>query len=228
MAAVARRAAQLSGEGAAGRTAATSSSPTALADVLEPRGRERFLLHGRTADLVNIAGKRSSLAYLNHQLQRDSGRGRRRVLRARRRRRLARRRHAAGRAGGRARLDAARILQALRERIDPVFLPRPLLLVDALPRNATGKLPQQTLRALVAQAAARAAASVCMNARVSAWLRIAPDHPALAGHFPGHPIVPGVLLLDEALHAHRARDSASAGRRWRIASVKFHRARAAR
>ena len=27
------------------------------------------------------------------------------------------------------------------------------------------------------------------------------DHPALAGHFPGNPIVPGVLLLDAALHA---------------------------
>jgi 3-hydroxymyristoyl/3-hydroxydecanoyl-(acyl carrier protein) dehydratase len=56
-----------------------------------------------------------------------------------------------------------------------------------------------------------------MNAR-SAWLRVASDHPALAGHFPGHPIVPGALLLDEALHAI---DGAATS--WHIASLKFHR-----
>ncbi|MGC1172499.1 3-hydroxyacyl-ACP dehydratase [Polaromonas sp.] len=32
-------------------------------------------------------------------------------------------------------------------------------------------------------------------------LRFATGHPAFAGHFPGRPMVPGVLLLDAALHA---------------------------
>jgi len=56
-----------------------------------------------------------------------------------------------------------------------------------------------------------------MNAR-SAWLRVPSDHPALAGHFPGNPIVPGALLLDEALHAI---DVTAAS--WQIANLKFHR-----
>jgi 3-hydroxyacyl-[acyl-carrier-protein] dehydratase len=35
--------------------------------------------------------------------------------------------------------------------------------------------------------------------KVERTLTIAKDHPALAGHFPGHPIVPGVLVLDEVI-----------------------------
>lgn len=32
-------------------------------------------------------------------------------------------------------------------------------------------------------------------------LRVAADHPALPGHFPGRPIVPGVLLLERVIAA---------------------------
>lgn len=36
---------------------------------------------------------------------------------------------------------------------------------------------------------------------MNASLSIRCDHPAYKGHFPGDPILPGVVLLDEALHA---------------------------
>jgi len=42
------------------------------------------------------------------------------------------------------------LMEALRQRIDPAFLPRPLYLVDVLPRNATGKLPRQPLNRIAA------------------------------------------------------------------------------
>jgi 3-hydroxyacyl-[acyl-carrier-protein] dehydratase len=50
-------------------------------------------------------------------------------------------------------------------------------------------------------------------------LHIPADHPAFAGHFPGMPIVPGVVLLDEVIQAIAA-DIGHAGG-WDIATVKF-------
>ena len=44
------------------------------------------------------------------------------------------------------------------------------------------------------------------------------DHPALAGHFPGRPIVPGVVLLDRSL---LLAGPLPVGRRWCIAQAKF-------
>ena len=48
-------------------------------------------------------------------------------------------------------LSKNELLDQLRTNIDPVFLPRPLKFVDALPRNETGKLPRGKLLGLLAQ-----------------------------------------------------------------------------
>lgn len=51
-------------------------------------------------------------------------------------------------------------------------------------------------------------------------LTIGAEHPALVGHFPGAPVVPGVLLLDEMVRAAEAQ-LAPASVHWRIGSAKF-------
>jgi 3-hydroxymyristoyl/3-hydroxydecanoyl-(acyl carrier protein) dehydratase len=54
-------------------------------------------------------------------------------------------------------------------------------------------------------------------------LPIAADHPAYAGHFPGRPILPGVVLLDAALHALAARSGMPvAAEKSQLKSAKFH------
>jgi acyl-coenzyme A synthetase/AMP-(fatty) acid ligase len=116
-----------------------------LHDVIELLGNGKFLLHGRTTDLVNIAGKRTSLASLNYHLNSIPGvRDGVFVM-------------PEHDAGGTSRLTAfavapglttASVMDALRERIDAAFLPRPLCLVASLPRNETGKLSRDDLRQL--------------------------------------------------------------------------------
>jgi len=48
-----------------------------------------------------------------------------------------------------------------------------------------------------------------MNTTLDAPLPLAANHPALQGHFPGHPIYPGVVLLDAAIGAIEAHFGAS-------------------
>jgi acyl-coenzyme A synthetase/AMP-(fatty) acid ligase len=120
---------------------------TEMQDVIEITGENEFLLHGRTADMVNIAGKRSSFGYLNTQLNAIPG-----VTDG-----VFFLREGTTGSTGVARLSAvvvaptmsvAELNEHLRQRIDPVFLPRPLIMVERLPRNATGKLPHGELQLL--------------------------------------------------------------------------------
>lgn len=114
-----------------------------LNDYIELQPDGRFKLLGRHTDLVNIAGNRASLSDLNLKLnaidgvrdgvfvvpeqQTDDGVWRVAALVVA------------------PDLEKRDILAALAERVNPVFLPRPLYKVDSLPRNAMGKLPREEL-----------------------------------------------------------------------------------
>ena len=189
------------------------SEPTALADLLVIETDRRFRLLGRANDLIHVAGRRSSLAHLNFHLNRVDGV------------------HDGcfwlpdedGEVVGRTvafvvapTLTARQIIAALRHQIDPIFLPRRVVFVDALPREATGKLTAQTLRRFATDALARSgvasgarAASIGEPATVPrpspreyrSTCQIGERHPAFDGHFPGQPVLPGVVLLSEVLAA---------------------------
>lgn len=114
------------------------NSPVALNDVVKLNDDGRFLLLGRDKDLVKVAGKRISLQALNQflltidgvedgtfivpdsNIQHDNQRLAALVVAPE--------------------VNKETIFRQLRKSIDAVFLPRPLIHCDALPRNATGKL----------------------------------------------------------------------------------------
>lgn len=114
-------------------------------DRITVHGSNQFQLHGRPANLVNIAGRRISLDDLNFRLnqidgvqdgiffmpdgpEKENGQVTRLV--------------AFVVAPKKTPKD---ILDALQGNIDPVFFPRPVYFVESLPRNSTGKLPRESL-----------------------------------------------------------------------------------
>jgi acyl-CoA synthetase (AMP-forming)/AMP-acid ligase II len=207
-------------DGAALAWGAHFPSPCTLADQVDLAGDGRFNLLGRHADTVKIGGRRASLSGLNLLLQDlpglqdgvfclpppDSPTDRLVLV------------HAGA-------IDRPAAERWLRQRMDSVFLPRTWIQVERLPRDANGKLPRAALDALQAAQRAPAAAAPAADAVPAAdpacedhHFRIAASHPALPGHFPGRPIVPGVLILDQVIASLRERTGRDVAR---LPRVKF-------
>ena len=114
-----------------------------LMDTLRLNAAGGFELVGRSSDLINIAGKRASLAELTRILLDIPGVIDGVIFQPQE--------QSEGRVGRLAALVVApglnksELRTRLAERIDGAFLPRPLRLVDALPRAETGKLPRHAL-----------------------------------------------------------------------------------
>jgi len=124
-------------------------TPQTLNDVVELQSPSRFYLRGRNSDMINIVGKRNSLAFLNQLLLSlpgvEDG-----VFCM----------HEGESADDVPRLMAfvvapsltgATIQASLRQHMDPVFLPRPLVFLPTLARDANGKLAALTLAELRAK-----------------------------------------------------------------------------
>ena len=120
-----------------------------LNDHLRILDDRHFALEGRSTDLINIAGKRTSLTALNQSLTEAPGvvdgtfylpdpmsgeMGTPRLLAF------------AVLAPG---VSVDVVLLWLRQQLDPAFVPRALIPVPALPRRETGKLPREALASLL-------------------------------------------------------------------------------
>lgn len=173
--------------------------PVQLGDELKLEPDGRFLWIGRATDLIKVGGKRASLSALNQNLTgipgvddgvyfSPAGENIRPCADA-----IHPAHHRMAAFYVSSTLSPHEVLDVLRTHIDPVFLPRPLYRVAQLPRNANGKLPQAALANLFAQ---------CRQQK-TAHMTISADHPALSGHFPGDPIVPGVVILSRVAAALR-------------------------
>lgn len=119
------------------------AEPQPLGDVVELEGPDAFRLVGRPGDLIKIGGRRASLAGLTRILNgidgvRDGIYVKPHDLDRRPTARLEVYVVAPDRAADDIKAD-------LRARVDPVFVPRRVVRVAALPRNEVGKLPSDAV-----------------------------------------------------------------------------------
>ena len=182
---------------------AERARPFPVADRVELRPGGGFVLLGRMDGVAKVAGKRVSLREVEERLLAVPG-----VRDA-----AALAQPSAGLRGEEIWVAVAadgqtpeRLRQALAAWFDPVVLPRRIRLVEALPREATGKIAREPLKALFdAPAAPRTRIDPEGEERIAAGrgrdarrltFTIPADLAWFEGHFPGNPVLPGVAQLD--------------------------------
>ena len=119
------------------------AEPVLLQDMVELQAGDRFIVRGRSSDMIEVAGKRASLSDLTRRLLAIEGVREAAVFQPEANavgtiRRVAALVVAPG-------LTSREVLDRLASGVDSAFLPRPLVIVDQLPRNELGKLPRENL-----------------------------------------------------------------------------------
>jgi acyl-coenzyme A synthetase/AMP-(fatty) acid ligase len=117
--------------------------PVLLQDIVEQRDGDRFVVRGRSSDMIEVAGKRASLSDLTRRLLAIEGVQEAVVFQPDADAIGTIRRVAALVVAPS--LTARDVLDRLAGGVDSAFLPRPLLIVEKLPRNELGKLPRENL-----------------------------------------------------------------------------------
>lgn len=122
-----------------------------IQDLLQLQSDTHFLLLGRNADMINVAGKRASLANLSLELLKVDGVIDGVIFLPPTTSNLSAQNEQRPVGLVVSNLSEKEILIQLAQRIDATFLPRPLRKVNSLPRNETGKLTQAALQAMWSQ-----------------------------------------------------------------------------
>ena len=127
-------------------------TPVPMSDRFDVAPDGRFTLLGRSEDMVRIAGKRQSLGALNAVLAAMPGISDGAVLRETRDGEDIL--HVLVVPGAGSVRDLKDVVAEVRAwmlaRLDPVFVPRRIRVIEHLPRNATGKIPREAEARLIA------------------------------------------------------------------------------
>ncbi len=122
------------------------SEPVPIPDTIQSANPRQFTLEGRPSHLINIGGHRASLDVLNMQLLSIDGVVDGAFFMPEEKEESVTRLVAFVVAPGK---TSESILSALRTKIAPVFLPRPVYLIHSLPRNPTGKFVRKDAETLM-------------------------------------------------------------------------------